>query len=75
MKLSGQHLIEGKIKKSSEIHLTYNPVAVFGASNPPLEFSVASGTSTIKRFLRPICYQNFSSELLPEDLKSSENRT
>jgi len=27
------------------------------------------GTSAIKRFLRPVCYQNFTADLLPDELK------
>lgn len=32
------------------------------------------GTSAIKRFLRPLCYQNFPLELLPEELKETGNQ-
>lgn len=30
------------------------------------------GTSAVKRFLRPVCYQNFPPDLLPENLKNLE---
>ncbi len=33
--------------------------------------STSVGTNAIKRFLRPICYQNFPDQLLPEELKNS----
>lgn len=29
------------------------------------------GTMSIRRFLRPVCYQNFPADLLPEDLKTA----
>jgi 2,5-dioxopentanoate dehydrogenase len=29
------------------------------------------GTDAIKRFARPICFQNWSNELLPEELKDA----
>jgi NADP-dependent aldehyde dehydrogenase len=28
------------------------------------------GTSSIKRFVRPVCWQNWSEELLPDELKT-----
>ena len=31
--------------------------------------STSVGTDAIKRFLRPVCYQNFPQELLPEPLR------
>lgn len=31
--------------------------------------STSVGTAAIKRFVRPVCYQNFSSALLPDELK------
>ena len=32
--------------------------------------STSVGTAAIKRFLRPVCYQNFPDKLLPESLKN-----
>jgi len=29
------------------------------------------GTSSIKRFVRPVCWQNWSEDLLPDELKTS----
>jgi alpha-ketoglutaric semialdehyde dehydrogenase len=31
--------------------------------------STSVGTDAIKRFLRPVCYQNYPQELLPEPLR------
>ena len=31
------------------------------------------GTAAIKRFLRPVCYQNFPKEALPKALKNGNN--
>jgi hypothetical protein len=56
------------------------PVAVFGASNFPLAFSVAGGdtasvgTAAVKRFARPVCYQNFPQEALPLELRDDNPR-
>jgi alpha-ketoglutaric semialdehyde dehydrogenase len=33
--------------------------------------STSVGTNAIRRFTRPVCYQNFPQELLPEELKDS----
>jgi NADP-dependent aldehyde dehydrogenase len=32
--------------------------------------STSVGTAAIKRFLRPVCYQNFPQAMLPEPLKN-----
>jgi 2,5-dioxopentanoate dehydrogenase len=32
------------------------------------------GTAAILRFLRPVCYQNFPQEVLPEELKDKNPR-
>ncbi|MDD3876433.1 MAG: aldehyde dehydrogenase (NADP(+)) [Bacteroidales bacterium] len=43
----------------------------FPASTNPLFTSV--GSASIKRFLRPLCYQNFPQALLPEELQNDNS--
>ena len=36
--------------------------------------STSVGTDAVKRFLRPVCYQNFPQELLPEPLRDQNEQ-
>lgn len=48
-----------------------NPAMVHGGPYPATTDSrfTSVGTAAIQRFLRPVCYQNFPPELLPEGLR------
>jgi NADP-dependent aldehyde dehydrogenase len=65
--ICGRVILNG-VPTGVEVCLSMQHGGPFPATTDPLFTSV--GADGIKRFARPICYQNWSTELLPDELKN-----
>ena len=65
--ICGRFILNG-VPTGVEVCLSMHHGGPFPATTDPRFTSV--GADGIKRFARPICYQNWSNESLPEELKN-----